>query len=80
MVLTAVTVLVALKDFGEWNIIIALGIAVTKASLVILYFMHVRYSDKLTWVIISAGFMWLAILFVLTMSDYYARFWLATYC
>ena len=58
---------------------IALGIAVIKATLVILYFMHVRYSDRLTWVVVGGGFLWLAVLLVLTLSDYFARSWLPIY-
>ena len=79
MICTYLTYWVATKDFGELNIIIALSIAVLKATLVVLYFMHVRYSEKLTWVVIFAGVLWLGILFVLTMSDYYSRIWLITY-
>lgn len=76
MVFTAVTVTVAFKDLGPWNTIVALGIAVTKATLVILYFMHVRYSDRLTRIVIAAGFFWFGILVVLALSDYLSRPWL----
>ncbi len=77
MVLTAVTVLAATVDFGNEiiNTSIALAIAVTKAVLVILYFMHVRYSPRLTWVVIAGGFLWLFIMIALTMSDYLTRDW-----
>jgi cytochrome c oxidase subunit 4 len=77
MVLTAVTVFAAQFDFGNEavNTAIALAIAVTKAVLVILYFMHVRYSPRLTWVVIASGFLWLFILIALTMSDYLTRGW-----
>ncbi len=77
MVLTAVTVLAATVDFGNEfvNTSIALAIAVTKAVLVILYFMHVRYSPRLTWVVIAGGFLWLFIMIALTMSDYLTRGW-----
>jgi cytochrome c oxidase subunit IV len=73
MVFTALTVWVAYLDLGFLNIAVALVIAVTKATLVILYFMHVRYSPRLTWVVVWAGFFWLGILFALGMSDYLSR-------
>jgi cytochrome c oxidase subunit 4 len=73
MVLTVVTVLAARQDFGRFNDIIAMGIAVLKATLVILFFMHVRYSSRLTKVVVVAGFFWLAIFVVLTLSDYLTR-------
>ena len=78
MGLTVITVWVAFLDFGGLNDVIALSIAVTKAVLVILYFMHVRYSSRLTWVFVSAGFFWLLIMFVLTLNDYVGRSWEAT--
>ncbi len=75
IVLTVVTYGAAKFDFGNEavNTIIALTIAVTKATLVILYFMHVRYSPRLTWVVIAAGFLWLVIMIGLTLSDYLTR-------
>jgi cytochrome c oxidase subunit 4 len=77
MVLTVVTVAAANFDLGNEaiNTSIALAIAVTKAVLVILYFMHVRYSPRLTWVVIASGFLWLFIMIALTMSDYLTRGW-----
>lgn len=75
MVLTALTVWVANFDLGLWNAIVALTIAVMKATLVVLYFMHVRYSSRLTWVFICAGLFWLMILFSFTLSDYLTRGW-----
>src|SRR5215211_5202699 len=78
MILTILTVIVARIDLGHgWNDIVALTIAVIKALLVVLYFMHVRYSSRLTWVFVAAGFFWLAILIVLTLSDYLTRGWLS---
>ena len=59
------------------NNIIALTIAVVKAVLVVLYFMHVRYGTRLTWLWAAAGFFWLVILFILTLGDYFTRPWLA---
>jgi len=77
MVGTALTVFAGLQDFpGALNVIIALTIAVIKATLVVLYFMHVRYSSKLIWVIFASALFWLAILFALTFSDYLTRSWL----
>ncbi len=76
MVLTAVTVGVAFMDLGRLNALVAVTIAVIKASLVVLYFMHVRYSGKLIWVFASAGFLWLLILFAFTLGDTLTRDWL----
>lgn len=74
MVLTVVTYYVALIDLGgAFNVIVALTIAVTKAVLVVLYFMHVRYSTRLTKIVVISGFFWLAIMIVLTLSDYFTR-------
>ncbi len=75
MVMTALTVWVAFHDWGEFNIIIALGIAVFKASLVVLFFMHVRYASKLTQLASVTGFIWLAIFIGFTLSDYGTRQW-----
>ena len=77
MVLTVITVAAANFDLGNEaiNTSIALAIAVLKAVLVILYFMHVRYSPRLTWVVIAGGFLWLFIMIALTMSDYLTRDW-----
>jgi cytochrome c oxidase subunit 4 len=64
-------------DFpGPLNVIIALTIACVKATLVVLYFMHVRYSSKLVWLIFASAVFWLAILFALTFADYWTRSWL----
>jgi cytochrome c oxidase subunit 4 len=80
MVGTALTVWAGLHDFpGNLNVIIALTIAVTKATLVVLYFMHVRYSSRLIWVVFTSALFWLAILFVFTLSDYWTRDWLSIY-
>jgi cytochrome c oxidase subunit 4 len=78
MVFTALTVWVAFHDFGVFNIVIALGIAITKASLVILYFMHVRYSSSLVKIAAVAGFFWLLILLGFTMADVLSRGWIPT--
>jgi cytochrome c oxidase subunit IV len=68
------TVGAAYIDLGPFNIIVAMTIAIVKAVLVVLFFMHVRYGSKVTWVFASAGFFWLLILFILTMSDYLSRY------
>jgi cytochrome c oxidase subunit 4 len=72
---TALTVGVAFVDLGPLNNILMLGIAITKALLVVLFFMHVRWSTRLTWVVVASGFFWLLILFGLTMQDYLTRGW-----
>jgi cytochrome c oxidase subunit IV len=77
MALTIITVAVAWADLGSLNIIVALGVAVVKATLVVLYFMHVKYSSKLTWIVIGSGIFWLGILLSLTMADYLTRGWMA---
>lgn len=73
MVLTVLTVIAANFNFGRMNDVIAMLIAVTKATLVVLFFMHVRYSSRLTWVVVVSGFFWLAIMFLFTLSDYVTR-------
>jgi cytochrome c oxidase subunit 4 len=75
-VLTVVTWSVAKLDLGKMNAVVAMTIAVIKATLVVLYFMHVRYGSRLTWVFVGAGFFWLAIMVALTLSDYMTRGWL----
>jgi cytochrome c oxidase subunit IV len=74
---TGLTVLAAFRDFpGPLNAVVALTIAVVKATLVVLYFMHVRYSPKLIRLVIAAALFWMALLFALTISDYSTRSWL----
>jgi len=72
---TYLTVTAALHDFGPWNIVIALAIATTKAVLVILFFMHAKYSTRRTQLIIICGFFWLAIMLLMTLGDYSTRSW-----
>ena len=75
---TALTVMAASYDFpGPLNVVVALTIAVVKATLVVLFFMHVRYSGKLIWLVIFAAVFWLGIMFALTISDYWTRTWMA---
>jgi cytochrome c oxidase subunit 4 len=78
MALTAFTVWVAFIDLGSLNVVVALGVAVTKATLVVLFFMHVKYSSRLTWLVVGSGFVFLAILIAFTMSDVVSRGWLGT--
>ena len=73
MILTAVTVAVAFIDLGAFNDVVALAIAVTKAVLVVLIFMHVAHSSRMTKLSIIAGFLWLVILIGLTLTDYFSR-------
>jgi cytochrome c oxidase subunit 4 len=74
---TILTAWVAFFNFpGPLNAVVALTIAVLKASLVVLYFMHVRYSGRLIWLVILAALVWLAIMFAITLSDYWTRMWL----
>ena len=73
LVLTAVTVAVAFQDFGAWNDVVALGIAVLKATLVVLFFMHVYHSSRVTKIVVVSGLLWLALLIGLTLSDYLSR-------
>ncbi len=76
LVLTLTTTAAAFFNLGVLNTVVAMSIAVGKALLVILYFMHVRYSARLTWVFIGAGVLWLAILLALTLGDVMTRGWL----
>jgi cytochrome c oxidase subunit 4 len=74
---TALTVFVAMFDLGVFNNLVMLTVACTKALLVVLFFMHVRWGSRLTWVVAGSGFVWLLIMFGLTMSDYLSRGWVA---
>jgi cytochrome c oxidase subunit 4 len=73
---TVLTVWSATIDLGLWNTPIALAIAAAKGLLVILYFMHVKYSTKLTWLFVAAGFLWFLIMVLITMTDFVSRGWL----
>src|SRR5262245_1062424 len=78
MVLTVITVEVATHNFGVLNFPVAIGIAITKATLVILFFMHAKYSSKLTKLFVGTAFFFLLILLTLTMTDFMSR-GMATY-
>jgi cytochrome c oxidase subunit 4 len=75
LVCTYLTWQVAYFDLGPLNTVVALGIAVFKAVLVVLFFMHVRHGTRLTWVVVLSGVFWLAILLAVTMADYLTRGW-----
>ena len=76
LTLTMLTVAVARVDLGPFNTIVALTIAVTKAVLVVLYFMHLRYSTRLTKLVVVGGFLWLALMIGFTMTDIVSRNWI----
>lgn len=76
MVLTALTVAAAFVNLGNMNFVVALGIATFKATLVILYFMHVKYSSHLTKLVVASSLFFLAILMFETLADYATRGWL----
>ena len=75
MVMTLVTTLVAFVDLGRFNTVLALAIATFKATLVVLFFMHAKYTPRLTRVVITAGIFWLGILLAFSMVDYLSRLW-----
>ena len=75
MILTGITVGVAYIDLGRMNVVAAIAIACFKALIVVLYFMHVKYSSRLIKLTVIAGLYWMGILFTLTFSDYLTRAW-----
>jgi cytochrome c oxidase subunit 4 len=76
LVMTGATYWAATRDLGKFNIVVALAIATFKATLVVLFFMHARYSPRRTQLVIISGIVWLAILLALTLTDYLTRAWL----
>ena len=76
MVLTATTVFASFIELHDWNIVLALVIATIKATLVVLFFMHLYYSSKLTKVTVIAAIFFLFLLLALSMTDYLTRGWL----
>src|ERR1700689_2642746 len=76
IVLTWVTTYVSTVDLGRWNIFVALAIAIFKASLVVMFFMHVWYSTRLTKMIVTASIFLLILLPFLTMADIWTRGWM----
>lgn len=73
MVLTAVTTAVAYVDLGVLNVVLMLAIAVTKATLVVLWFMHLKFASRLTWLWAFGSVLFFAILVIITLSDYLTR-------
>jgi cytochrome c oxidase subunit 4 len=73
LVLVGVTVGVAYLQLGRLNAFFAVGIASVKAVMIVLYFMHVRYSPRLVWIFAGAGALWLGIMFALSIGDYLTR-------
>jgi cytochrome c oxidase subunit 4 len=75
IVFTGLTTGVAFVNLGQWNTVVALAIAVCKASLVVLFFMHLRWSSGLMRMVLLSAFVWFAILVTLTLSDEFTRQW-----
>ena len=75
MVLTVLTVWVSRIDLGVLNTAVAMTIAIAKALVVILWFMHVIHSPRMTWIVVISSFLWLAVMFALFFSDYLTRGW-----
>jgi cytochrome c oxidase subunit IV len=76
LVLTFTTYGIAYVPLGAWHVPVALGIAVVKAALVVLIFMHLSESTRLTWLVVASGLFTLSLLIGLTLSDYWTRSWL----
>jgi cytochrome c oxidase subunit 4 len=74
---TLLTYAAARVDMGALNNVVMLTIALIKAGLVILFFMHVRWGTRLTWLVVMSGFFWLLILLTITMADFLSRGWIA---
>ncbi len=72
---TALTVAASYVEMGPWNPIVAIAIAVIKATLVVLFFMHVKYSPKLTKLTVGAGLFTFLVLIFMTLADYISRAW-----
>ncbi|HEX6961505.1 MAG TPA: cytochrome C oxidase subunit IV family protein [Lacipirellula sp.] len=78
MIGLAATVGAAYLPHGPWSLPAALAIAFAKAALVVMFFMHVLYSPRLTWIAVFAGLVWLSILMAITFADYMSRDWIPT--
>lgn len=76
IVLTWVTTYISTVDLHRWNIFVALAIAIVKASIVALFFMHVWYSTRLTKMIVMCAIFWLILLLFITMTDIWTRSWM----
>jgi cytochrome c oxidase subunit 4 len=75
MILTVLTVWVSRIDLGAFNTPVAMAVAIVKATVVILWFMHVIHSPRMTWIVVISSFLWLAVMFALFYSDYLTRVW-----
>ncbi len=75
LVLLALTIGAAYLNLGPLNAIVAMLISLAKASLIVLFFMHLRYSKPILWIFAGAGFFWVGIMLVLALSDYMSRGW-----
>ncbi len=75
LVLTASTTAISYVDLGSFNAVVALAIACIKMSLVVLFFMHIKYSSRLTMLTVAAGFFTFLVLITMTMTDYISRAW-----
>jgi cytochrome c oxidase subunit 4 len=71
----ALTIAAAYLNLGPFNTVVAMLISAVKAALILLFFMHLRYSKPVVWVFAGAGIFWLAIMFMLAFSDYLSRGW-----
>jgi len=76
MFFTAITVAVAFVDLGPANNVVMLSIAVLKATLVVMFFMHAKYGTRLIPLVAASGFFFVLLMFIITMSDYMSRGWL----
>lgn len=76
LILLGATVALAYIPLGPMHIVASVGIAFAKASLIVLFFMHVKYKNRLVYVFVGAGLFWLAIMFTLVLGDYMTRSWL----
>jgi len=75
MAMTLITTLIGFVDLGRFNTVAALAIATFKASLVVLFFMHAKYTPRLMRVVIGAGIFWLLLLLAFSEVDYLTRLW-----
>jgi cytochrome c oxidase subunit IV len=75
LILTATTTAVSYLELGDYNAVVALAIACIKMTLVVLFFMHVKYSSRLTKLTVAAGFFTFIVLIMMTMTDYVSRAW-----
>ena len=74
MFFTALTFGVSYVDLGPWSAVIAVVIAATKATIIALFFMHMKYAEKVTQVVGIAALFWLGIMFTLTATDFFTRY------